>query len=695
MGVLSRLARPEERNSTLKNPDRALLEALRGGIGTHAGVVVSDEGALAYSAVLACVRVLSESVATLPCILYERMEQGGQAGKRRATSHALYRVLHTAPNAEMTSFEFWEMAIVHLLLWGNFYAEIVVDGRGDVAALWPIPPKLVTPVRWPDGRLGYKVELPEEPKAFGREWIFHVAGMRTTGLKGLSVVGHAREAIGLGMAAEQYGASVFGNGMVPGGVLEHPGELSDDAYARLLTAWKDRHEGLSNAQRLAILEDGMKYTKIGIPPEDAQFLETRKFQRSEIAGMFRVPLHMIGDLERATFSNIEHQSTEYVVYSIQPWLRRIEARAQVSLLLRPDQERYFAEFLVDGLLRGDAVSRNQAYSTARQWGWMSVNEIRQRENLNPITEGDVYLQPMNMVTAGEGLDHEGAKGGEGAKREGAKGDVRARTAGERRSAEEITRVGQERQRMAAAFRRQIGDVAQRLVNREVNDVRNAARRLLKAERARSGDRPERGHPGGGERRSVAEWEVWVQEFYREHGHTAREYLLATMTSAAELTVESVERETGHRWPDEELESWMYNYTDSRCNVWVGDHRRAVIGATRAAQDAGDDPLPAVEAALDEIQETAAERFSRDQGTRLINAVATTIYAYFVLRMIWYSFGESCDYCKQLDGREVGAAQYFLQAGEALLDAAGVALTMVGNVRHAPLHDGCDCQVVAA
>jgi HK97 family phage portal protein len=588
----------------------------------------------------------------------------------------------------MTSFEFWEMAIVHLLLWGNFYAEIVVDGRGEVAALWPIPPRLVTPRRLANKRLVYDLEIPEDPRTFDAEWVFHVPSMRTNGLKGLSVVGQAREAIGLGMAAERYGAAVFGNGVVPGGVLEHPGELSDGAYERLQATWKDRHQGLDNAHRLAILEEGMKYNKIGVPPEDAQFLETRKFQRSEVAGMFRVPPHMIGDLDRATFSNIEHQSTEYVVYSLQPWLRRIEARALVSLLLRKDQERFFAEFLVDGLLRGDSVSRNQAYSTARNWGWMSVNEIRQRENLNPIDGGDVFLQPMKMVEAGgdgSGTDRSG--------RTGRTGQMGWTGAVERRSAEEVAAVGQERQRMAGSFRRQMGDVAQRVVNREVNDVRNAARRLLKAERARSGDRPEQG--GRLERRSVAEFETWVQEFYREHGHTAREYLLSTMTSAAELTVDSVERETGRRWPDDELESWVYNYTDSRCNVWVGDHRRAVIGATRAAQDAGEDPLPAVEAALDEIQATAAERFSRDQGTRLINAVATTIYAYFVLRMIWYSFGESCDYCKQLNGREIGPSQFFLQMGDELVDAVGSALRMAGNVRHAPLHDGCDCQVVAA
>jgi HK97 family phage portal protein len=677
MGVVTRLLRPSERrDSTLRNPERALIEALRGGIGTSAGVVVSDEGALAYSAVLACVRVLSESVATLPCILYERMEQDGQAGKRRAADHALYRVLHTAPNPEMTSFEFWEMAIVHLLLWGNFYAEIVVDGRGDVAALWPIPPKLVTPVRQPDKRLVYEVELPEKKKTFGAEWIFHVAGMRTTGLKGLSVVGHAREAIGLGMAAEQYGASVFGNGMVPGGVLEHPGELSDEAYARLLSSWRERHEGLSNAQRLAILEDGMKYNKIGIPPEDAQFLETRRFQRSEIAGMFRVPLHMIGDLERATFSNIEHQSTEYVVYSVQPWLRRIEARAQVSLLLRPEQERYFAEFLVDGLLRGDAVSRNQAYSTARQWGWMSANDIRRLENMDTVAGGDVYLVPLNMVTAGAR-----ARSGQGDGQDGryGRGDGRTRTdtdAPRTPSTRSDQQLARARQRIAEIARPQLAEAAQRVLNREFNDIGAAAKSLLG-------------------KRGRAEFDEWLNQFATDHAAFVEKQMRGPVTAAGALAADSAADEiNADAAPD--LTEFTDDYLSDRAARWIAILRAALQEAVYPpTEPTGYDPLAAVQTVLQQRKDEAADDWARDQAIRIVNAfavVAWTVLGWLALR--WVAFGKNCDFCGHLNGRTVGISSWFAQAGESIPGADGQTPLKPGsNVRHPPLHNGCDCMVV--
>lgn len=683
-GLLTRLLRPPEQRSTLKNPDQALIDALRGGLGTSAGVVVSEEGALAYGAVLSCVRVLSEAVASMPCILYERVELNGQDGKRRATDHSLYRVLHNKPNPEMSAFELGEMALVHLLLWGNFYAEIVLDSRGDVAQLWPIPPKMVTPERLQDKRLVYTVELPDKKRTFGAEWIFHVPAMRMTGLKGLSVVGFARESIGLGMAAERFGATVFGNGTVPGAVLEHPGVLTDKAYDRLQANWERRHQGLSNAQRLAILEEGMKYTKIGIPPEDAQFLETRKFQRSEIAGMFRVPPHMIGDLEKATFSNIEHQSIEYVVHTLRPWLKRIESRINGWLLLEQEQSAYFAEYLVDDLLRGDTPTRYQAYTWARNWGWMSVNEIRARENLNPIPDGDVYLQPLNMIEAGQ------PPAAASAPNDAAPGEeVQRSHRRERRAEADVEKTGRARQKLAASYRRTFEEAARRLVNREVNDVRNAARKRL----------GERGRPVG-EQRSVADLELWLDEFYRDFNHVAREYLLPTMQTLAELTRDDVERETEQRWPDDELDTWIYNYVDGRAMAWCGNHRRKLMEtlrtersvATRASED---DLLATFEAVLDDMQEQDPERFAREQSVRVINAVATTIYSYFVLMMRWFTFGESCEWCSQLAGRVVGSSGYFLEDGMSLLDAAGAMFRINGNVRHAPLHDGCDCQVLAA
>lgn len=675
-GVLTRLLRPAEQRATLKNPDQALIDALRGGLGTSAGVVVSEEGALAYAAVLACVRVLSEAVASMPCILYERVKLNGQDGKERAVDHPLYRVLHNKPNPEMSAFEFGEMSLIHLLLWGNFYAEIVADNAGNVAQLWPIPPKMVTPLRLQDKRLVYDIALPEKPRTFGAEWIFHVPAMRMSGLKGLSVLGLARESVGLGIAAERFGAAVFGNGTVPGAVLEHPGVLTDKAYERLKSKWTERHQGLDNAQRLAILEEGMKYTKVGIPPEDAQFLETRKFQRSEIAGLFRVPPHMIADLDKATFSNIEHQAIEYVVHTLRPWLKRIEGRINGWLLLEGEQTQYFAEYLVEDLLKGDTLARFEAYEKGRFGGWLSANEIRARENMNPIENGDVYLQPMNMVEAGQPVIDASAPP---AKDDAGQRSVRR----ERRSEADVEKTGKARQQMAASYRRTLEETARRLVNREVNDVRNAARKRL-----------------GGEQRSVADFEVWLDEFYRDFGHVAREYLMPTMQTLGELTRDDVEREVGQRWPDDELETWVYNFVDGRALAWCSSHRRRLQEALRAERSAStrasdDDVLANVEAILDEMQERDPERFAREQAVREINAIATTIYSYFVLAMRWFTFGESCEWCSQLAGQVIGSSGWFLEGGSSLLDAAGTVFRVSGNVRHAPLHEGCDCQVLAA
>lgn len=367
------------------------------GIETTAGVSVSETTSLQCSAVYACVRVLSETVASLPLITYRRLENGG---KERATDHALYDVLHNQPNALMSSFEWRETMMAHLLLWGNAYSRIVDDASGRILELYPMRPDRVQVSQAAGSLLYTYTPTSGETLVLPEDKVLHIRGLSTDGILGISPIAQARQAIGLAMATEEFGARFFGNGARPGGVLEHPGTLTDEAMARLQMSWEQSHNGNVNAHKVAILEEGMKYAPVGIPPEDAQFLETRKFQIEEIARIFRVPVHLIGDLDRATFSNIEQQSLEYVIYSVRPWLVRWEQAIQRSLMLSGERKTYFVEFLVDGLLRGDIMSRYQAYATAIQNGWMSRNEVRQLENLNPAEELDEFLVPMNMMAAG-------------------------------------------------------------------------------------------------------------------------------------------------------------------------------------------------------------------------------------------------------------------------------------------------------
>lgn len=383
------------------------------------GVNVTETSALRVTAVYACVRVLAETVATLPLVVYRRQKP---RGKLRDPSHPLYTVLHDQANTEMTAMQLRETMMAHVLLWGNAYASIERDGAGNVVGLWPLLPDRTYVVRDDKtGKLVYITTLPNgEQVLLPWDQVLHIPGLSYNGIVGYSPIQCAREAIGLALAAEEFGARFFGNGARPGGVLEHPATLSDEAYKRLRSSWESMHRGLNNAQRLAILEEGMQYKPLTIPPEDAQFLETRKFQVTEICRLFRVPPHLVGDLERATFSNIEHQSIEFVVHTIRPWLVRWEQAINMKLLTPLERRRFFVEHIVDGLLRGDIASRYNAYAIARQNGWMSANDIRELENMNPIPGGDVYLVPLNMQDAAvlEGGENNGTTGSNSAAQNG-------------------------------------------------------------------------------------------------------------------------------------------------------------------------------------------------------------------------------------------------------------------------------------
>lgn len=365
---------------------------------THAGVDVTEEGSLALPAVWACVNVLAQTIGMLPLITYRRLPDGG---KTRASEHPLYELLHLMPNPEQTSMEWREMLSGHLASWGNAFAEVEADRRGRVMALWPLLPNRMIEVKRENGRLRYTYRLENgQEKVFADYQILHLKGLSGNGLVGYSPVRMTMQAIGLGLATEEFGARFFSNGAAPGLVIRHPKTLTDVAVKRMRESWNEDHQGLSNAHRIKILEEGAEIEKMGIPPEEAQFLETRKFQADEIARIYRMPPHKIGIMDKATFSNIEHQAIEFVTDTIMPWLVRMEQRYTVDLLTQAERRTIFVEHMVNGLLRGDIKARYDAYAIGRNWGWLSANDVLRLENMDPIEGGDVYLQPLNMVAAG-------------------------------------------------------------------------------------------------------------------------------------------------------------------------------------------------------------------------------------------------------------------------------------------------------
>jgi HK97 family phage portal protein len=361
----------------------------------HAGEHVDEQSALTYSAFWCAVRLISETAAALPLHLC----QTAGRGKRKALDRYAYHVLHTAANQYMTAMQCRETMIAHVLTWGNCYAEIIRNELGELTALWPITPDRVK-VEMTGGELTYRIRVSgAEDVILPRSKVLHVAGLGFDGFMGYSVVAMARKSLGLSMALETFGANYFANGTHPGVIVSHPGQLNEQAHQRLKVALVDAYSGLGNSHRLMLLEDGMKLEKLGIPPNDSQFLESRAFQVPEVARWFNLPPHKLRDLTKSSFSNIESEQISFVQDAILPWLVRLEQSFNQQLLSDADRRRgFYYKHVVEGLLRGDTKSRGEFYSSLLDRGVFSINDVRELEDRDPVEGGDVHLVPLNMTT---------------------------------------------------------------------------------------------------------------------------------------------------------------------------------------------------------------------------------------------------------------------------------------------------------
>ena len=399
MGILTELLRPRTQAYINSNPsDERNWSAGASGI-SSSGMYVTPESALQASPVWACVRLLAETLAMLPVIMYRRLADGG---KERAPEHPLYGLLHDAPNSGQTAFAFKRLEMVHALLYGNAYAEIVPGPRGPVDGLTSIHPSMVRVEVLPGGGVRYKVRRADgTERVVLDEDMFHLAGLSANGVEGLSLVQYARESIGLQLAAEGYAARFYSQNARPGGVLETDKKLDLDDAEKLRNSWQKAHAGLGNAHSVAVLEQGVTWKQIGMTNEDAQLIAQLDWSAADVARFFNVPLHMIQLMTKTTSwgSGIEEMSMEFVTYSLLPWIRNWEDTIRKDLIVA--NRTYFAEFLLEGLLRGKLADRYSAYSVGRMNGWLNVNEIRRLENMNPIgPEGDTYLQALNMTPVG-------------------------------------------------------------------------------------------------------------------------------------------------------------------------------------------------------------------------------------------------------------------------------------------------------
>lgn len=503
------LFRRIEQRESYHPRDPALVELFGGGMRSSSGMSVTPKNALAIPAFWSGVRLVCETHAAMPLVLI-RLANGK---RQRAKSHPLYRVLHEEPNEHQTSMEWREMCQAHILLRGISYNAITFTQGGFVEQLVPLHPDRVTPryeALVPGGpkQRFWRYDPPDggPPQLFMPGELFIVPGISIFDmLRSVDPIATSRDSLGLAMAAEQHGAHHFANGVSPSGVLEHPKSLKDDAWKRLKADWDAQRAGVQNAGKTVILEEGMKWHQIGLTNKDAQYIESRKFQVTEIARILRVPPHLIYDLERATFTNIEHQGIEFVKYTMLPWLVRWEQRITKHLLGPDERKTLYPKFIAAALERGDMKSRYEAYAIGRQWGFRSVNQIMDLEDEDQIgAQGDVFLAPTNMTPADQ----------LGKPTEPKQLPASTDPEDDDEDEDEDKRMLQVRQRVVVAQTRVFLDAAQRVLGKE----QKAAQRAIAQARAQ---------------KTAAPLEKWLESYDADHEALVYRTFLPAVNTLAE------------------------------------------------------------------------------------------------------------------------------------------------------------------
>ena len=657
--------------STLSQPRRWLVD-MWGSTESKSGAEVNQVTAVQVTAVFACVRLLAQTLASLPLNTYKRIE----GGKEKATEHNLYNILHNLANPECTSYQLRVVMMVNLLLTGHAFAEIVRNRAGQVIELWPIPTNKVYIKRNKNtGELFYEVQLDlGGVKLLYPETMLHIPWVGMECVTSYNPVLLAREAIGLSIAAEEFGARFFENGANASGIAEYPGKMSDEAYDRFKSSFNDKYTGLDKSQRVMFLEQGLKFTKLTVNPNEAQAVETRKFQVIEIARFYNVPPHLIMDLERSTFSNIEHQDIGFVKYSLRPYLISWEQEMLKSLFLPAERNQYFAEFNVDGLLRGDAKSRAEALDIMMRNGVINADEWRSLENMNPQPDelGQIYYVPLNWVPKDQQqmmIEEQQQDPEPDVERQQPELEKRAL---QRRNASQRLQTAQNFQRLFA-------DAAARIVRREKKQVLDKAKKTLNE-------------------RSQQEFDTWLEQYYRDAPEWMKKAMMPVLMSLTEaiqrLAANEVNAATGLT---AELQQWMSGYADN----WTRDYTASSLGQLRAlirkANSEGLDALEEIETRLNEWEQKRPDKVASAETIQATGVVSKFVYSGAGVRtLVWINAGDStCEFCTELDGKVVGIDQPFLGRNDSLAAEDRENPMRVYKPTFTPqLHQKCQCMIAA-
>jgi len=636
---------------------------------TTSGLEVDRITAMGVSAVQACVRLLSETVASLPVVLYKRIEKG----KERAEKHPVYDLMHRRPNDEQSAFYFKETMMHHVVLLGNAYAKKEEGGGGQIKNLWPQDPQQWTVER----RDNRKVFVTTDKKTvLSADKMLHIPGIGYDGLKGYDMLNRIRDIIGQAMAVERYGAEFFKNYGGPGGYLEITGRLKDEnAVKRLKASWGKAHTDWGNRESIGVLEDGTKFVPISVNPNQSQFIETRQFITTEIARVFRVPPHLIADLSRSTFSNIEHQGIEFVVYTMRPWLVRWEQELSRQLLSERDQQEYFFEFLVDALLRGDIASRMQAYRTGIEMGVYTDNEVREMENKNPYEGGDAHYVPMNWVPtelAGQvGLP---APASEPEPEEEPEEEPEAKSLREQRS----LRSANMRHKTAKSYEQLFKSAADRIIRKERRDLKEGVKKYLSS-------------------RGIADFDLYLDKYYYDLPEYIRKQITPTYrTFAEEIKREIAEEVGGSDKLQPEDEAFLASYITNFAYRYIAKSRADIKKAITRGVDSNLDLEQEVEDTFDHWEQTRGAQIALNESVRSSNAIAKAAYVLAGVTVLrWMALGpDACPFCQSLNGAIVSTQNFFVMPDDQIVPDNNEEMQVQRKIGHPPLHNGCVCQIVA-
>ncbi len=657
MGILQTLRKMLKRDS-LANPSEEIKEAF-GVERSLAGVNVTERGALRLTTVYACVNILSTILASLPLHSYRRLDRG----KDRAQGHYSYQLLHSKPNSEMTSYSFRQLLMAHILLWGNGYAEVEIDRRtGEPVALWPLAPWMVRPVKI-RGKIAY--ELGNARTIIPAEKMLHVKSLWVDGYKGISPIRSNMQAVGMGFAVEEFGARFFGEGANVGGVVEHPAALSDEAYNRLRKSMNEKYQGLGKSHRLMLLEEGLKYQRIGIPPNEAQFLETKRFQIEEICRMYNVPLHLVQEHTKQTSwgSGLEQMNLAFVIYTLRPHLVNWEQELNKRIFKYDDRGEYFAEFSLEGLLRGDSATRSQFYQNLFYLGAISPNDIRELENMNPIDGGDEHFIQLNMVPLTEAEHQEVSQ---------VPVDDRAAEIQNIRRRQAV----RSRQNIANSYKRTLKQAVDRSIRIERQDIMAKAAKILE--------------------RDIGQFDDLLDKVYDKHLEHIPRHFGPSFYGLAEAISKAAADEIDIEDDDyrEQVERFVDKYLRTFGVVYTIESKKRLKNAVLNALDEGEDPVQALDAEFDHWEEVRADRVVEDQRVQLASAVAKTVFiAGGITKLIWSAGGsEPCEFCEMLDGKVVGINDHFVGSGGSVSGKDGGTLNVSQNIGHPPVHAYCQCDI---